>query len=452
MYSNGIITAPVSIDDVKSALGVSTNDVAALCTSSKINMWSRKKPIRLAQNFPDINGDWYKGDSVGNDYVYGIECYGIRKAAIDITGVTITQNAFYRRHFAIDANVYLNHPSGGSSSPYRLGDFIGYNGNTPSYDKVGSIPYGARNIAVLTSSGGISFSTLLSYSYSGKGDFIGLGELFGTDKGGDLYVGIIAEAASNAMNAPTGSGDNKRTSPLTIVYRGTKIDGTVNSTTGLDYVAMCTTPNYSMSSNNPSETNNYFSNNEYIKVVTGIIKQGTNKTYFFPLDSLWVAPNGKVDSSTYAYLSSAYAYISITKDGSSGQYWAYIAKYDDLYMRVVAPNEGNSVLMFGTPIGISAADSTISIQKNITGLPMIAGSKARTTTVYASGISGWSATSPTNALAIKFKFNGSGSTVKLSFGFSIAKSGGGYNSYMKTVSISLPSGSNVSKSSKITLI
>ena len=39
------IIAPVSINDVKKVLGLSSNDVGTLCTSSKVNMWSRYKPV-----------------------------------------------------------------------------------------------------------------------------------------------------------------------------------------------------------------------------------------------------------------------------------------------------------------------------------------------------------------------------------------------------------------------
>ena len=39
----GIISAPVSIDDVKRALGESSNDLATLCKSENINIWSKYK-------------------------------------------------------------------------------------------------------------------------------------------------------------------------------------------------------------------------------------------------------------------------------------------------------------------------------------------------------------------------------------------------------------------------
>lgn len=42
--SNGIITAPVSIDDVHDALGESSYDLGTLCMSQKINRWARFKP------------------------------------------------------------------------------------------------------------------------------------------------------------------------------------------------------------------------------------------------------------------------------------------------------------------------------------------------------------------------------------------------------------------------
>ena len=63
--SNNKITAPVSVDDVKSVLGESSNDLAALCKSSKINVWAKYKPTVYPSPFPD---DWYKAKD-GN---YGI--------------------------------------------------------------------------------------------------------------------------------------------------------------------------------------------------------------------------------------------------------------------------------------------------------------------------------------------------------------------------------------------
>jgi hypothetical protein len=50
---SGIISAPVSIDDVKRALGESSNDLATLCKSENINIWSKYKPISCKGEFKE---------------------------------------------------------------------------------------------------------------------------------------------------------------------------------------------------------------------------------------------------------------------------------------------------------------------------------------------------------------------------------------------------------------
>lgn len=46
--ANGIITAPVSLHgDVASVLGLGTYDLATLCTSDKINVWAKYKPVKV---------------------------------------------------------------------------------------------------------------------------------------------------------------------------------------------------------------------------------------------------------------------------------------------------------------------------------------------------------------------------------------------------------------------
>ena len=48
---NGIITAPVNIEDVKKVLNEDSNDIATLCKSNNINMWSKYKPVKLRKKF-----------------------------------------------------------------------------------------------------------------------------------------------------------------------------------------------------------------------------------------------------------------------------------------------------------------------------------------------------------------------------------------------------------------
>ena len=61
--SGGKITAPVSIEDVRTVLGVSSYDLGTLCKNSngKINKWSKYKPVR--QPFVVApNSNWYKAN------------------------------------------------------------------------------------------------------------------------------------------------------------------------------------------------------------------------------------------------------------------------------------------------------------------------------------------------------------------------------------------------------
>lgn len=111
--ANGKITAPVSVDDVKSVLGESSNDLAALCKSSKINVWAKYKPTVFPSPFPD---DWYKAKD-GN-YGINITVENGKNNWKDLVAEYSKANNGY-------ATLY-NKPTGGASAPFRLGDFRGY--------------------------------------------------------------------------------------------------------------------------------------------------------------------------------------------------------------------------------------------------------------------------------------------------------------------------------------
>ncbi|GEM_PF-3836346 len=98
------ITAPVSVTDVKSVLGVNSNDIGYLCGNNhgKINMWSKYKPVKVAKIVGLTEAD------------YKASYYGLN---IQIPGNPV---------FSYDP------PTGGASSPYRLGDFRNYNHNAIS--------------------------------------------------------------------------------------------------------------------------------------------------------------------------------------------------------------------------------------------------------------------------------------------------------------------------------
>ncbi len=110
-HNNGIITTPVSVNDVRTVLGAASTDVGTLCTHRNVNMWSKCKPVR----FPDLknNNEW-KGDTVdvGNGHIYGL--YRPWSGGSPIEEIAELPIEYLR-------------PTGGMESPYRLTDFDGYN-------------------------------------------------------------------------------------------------------------------------------------------------------------------------------------------------------------------------------------------------------------------------------------------------------------------------------------
>ena len=129
MLSNGIITAPVSISNVKECLSESTYDLGKLCTSSKINAYSKYKPMRInttaiatEEQMKAINyGYSYPDTDLTPKQIYELVVKGTIPVDHSAPANSVhLQNLWY----------YLI-PTGGSTYPYRLGDFINYSHNVP---------------------------------------------------------------------------------------------------------------------------------------------------------------------------------------------------------------------------------------------------------------------------------------------------------------------------------
>jgi hypothetical protein len=158
----GIISAPVSIDDVKRALGESSNDLATLCKSENINIWSKYKPISCKGEFKEypiredseeiVTSSYSKytcvvrcGMNIPMDtyknlrYNYGEEgfaikgCYNLHKDNVYGIDGYISDNTITSvsgKHF----------PKGGINSPYRLSDFRNYSSKAVNNRFLSSIP------------------------------------------------------------------------------------------------------------------------------------------------------------------------------------------------------------------------------------------------------------------------------------------------------------------------
>lgn len=162
----GIISAPVSIDDVKQALGESSNDLATLCKSENINIWSKYKPISCKGEFKEypIREDSEEiVTSSYSKYTCVVRCgmnipmdtyknlrnnYGGEGFAIEACKELYIDNVYGVRGIDKDAStnshtVYASgkhFPKGGANSPYRLGDFRNYNSKAISNMFQSSIP------------------------------------------------------------------------------------------------------------------------------------------------------------------------------------------------------------------------------------------------------------------------------------------------------------------------
>lgn len=159
---SGIISAPVSIDDVKQALGESSNDLATLCKSENINIWSKYKPISCKGEFKEypIRED---SDEIVTSSYSKFTCVVRCGMNIPMDTYKNLRNNYGGEGFAINGcyNLYADNiygknggisadtttmvsgkhfPKGGANSPYRLSDFRNYNSKAKDNRCLTSLP------------------------------------------------------------------------------------------------------------------------------------------------------------------------------------------------------------------------------------------------------------------------------------------------------------------------
>lgn len=202
---NGIISAPVSIDDVKQALGESSNDLATLCKSENINIWSKYKPISCKGDFKEYPIREDSEEIVTSSYSK-FTCVVRCGMNIPMDTYRNLRNNYGGEGFAIEAcknlykdNVYghsgyindntstrvsgKHFPKGGANSPYRLSDFRNYNSDAKANQFRTSLPQ-FRNVEVYYTSI-CKFNCVLSIDTSvGIGTNITMDDIIP-----DLYLG-----------------------------------------------------------------------------------------------------------------------------------------------------------------------------------------------------------------------------------------------------------------------
>jgi len=241
--NNNITTAMV-----RTELGESTNDVGELCTSSKINAMSVYKPV---------------GERKPQDEYDGIQNYGIRKPYSIVSDYTFGAPPIYRLGVIPDISspwVY-DRPLGGSSSPYRLEDFRGYEHKRVYFPNSGKrVPIKASPSAYYNGSV-ITLSCLYRYDVDDFMGNLGLEKIFQVQSGSSapvkgVYFGLVARTHGRIG------------APCYVLYLAGKV-GAYDSVTGLDiqsYVSV-NVPVDAGPYRGPEISSNIFHREETIEVV-----------------------------------------------------------------------------------------------------------------------------------------------------------------------------------------
>ena len=185
---NGIIQAPVSIADVKTTLGETSNDLAALCRSDKINMWAKYKPVELNKTFTSDefdfenrkwrdNATWYRGADFEGVGICGI------KIAHSSTLQSLTE--LYDKGQSNWSRVKVGSTF---ACPYRLSDFIGYK-------HAATAPFKRPFVASKTNENGSVFATMMIKSLDTENELT-LQE-FG--KLSEAYLGLALKDAAGRL-------------------------------------------------------------------------------------------------------------------------------------------------------------------------------------------------------------------------------------------------------------
>lgn len=119
---NSDIQLATEIGQVLNSAGGSVNinqSLTYFTASAKINKWSKKKPVVYPSDFPNLDSDWWRA----SDGWCGFE--PMAENSDPITDYRNGTGWIYRL------------PKGGSSEPYRLNDFVGYDTEAEPFIKSG---------------------------------------------------------------------------------------------------------------------------------------------------------------------------------------------------------------------------------------------------------------------------------------------------------------------------
>ena len=129
---NGVISAPVEISDIQSAIGATAGgDLGQLCTHVNINMWAKFKPVKCDGTDIIDTTDQLSGSVWNENYSHPwwVYCWNAMNNPIKYgiqprTGSAL--NSLYSAYYAQGVEWQYYRPTGGQF-PYRQLDFLQYN-------------------------------------------------------------------------------------------------------------------------------------------------------------------------------------------------------------------------------------------------------------------------------------------------------------------------------------
>lgn len=256
-------TSNINVQDIGTVLNEAGGNVninqplTFFAADANINKWAKYKPVPYTKNFcqnfdssrSDYDANWYKG----NNGLCGI------KVVVDssITGTSI-YDEYRKRTWEYDA------PDGGSSEPYRLSDFCGYDTDAVpfiytgikkgSYTSFDLWTTNIQSISVVANTGGTGSVSMIDYGYQSLNAVLNAHVGVFTNAGG---VESFVKTRDSVLYAdkPLYDGGNSIALDLPSLYSTYYIDKALSDSTF--YLAVI--PSMSGGSSTiPWDDNNYF--------------------------------------------------------------------------------------------------------------------------------------------------------------------------------------------------
>ena len=306
-------TTGISTTLVANTIGVGGNDVGTLCTSSKINKWSKWKPVSY-QTMGSLTLDQLKEINYG------------------LTTTPVTNPDDLTEWLCI-------RPSGGSSSPYRLGDFRNYNhaATSPFF------PISDFDVNKLdTSTCRIDFM----FNTGGSDTLIGLSDFIGTTIGA-LYIGVILNDGTTnyikTSNVNLNDGAAYIEFPIKTGYFE-KFIGALNAK-----IVLCTLPFTSVT---PLSS---VTGNTYYPFLVGNISEAT--CVINVRDSIALSMYATKISKSPTILSTSIETYITTPANPDAFYFG--TKYGELYLTISATNNSSNDVSIGNHFALEAMPSIV---------------------------------------------------------------------------------------------